>query len=211
MSLTLQDTIGVIPNAFQDDLCDTILQLYETAALEGETYQGFSGRGTNNLNVKNSIDLNLLNYSNTPAIKSLNDKICDMFNTNINKYATSFPDQDKWSGMNNFNSPTVFDVLQVQRYKQGEGHYNAWHHEIMGYRSCKRFFAILVYLNDVEEGGETEFLYAGLKVKPKKGTLVIHPAGFPYVHKGHMPITSDKTILITWLCFDMPARLADAV
>ena len=29
--------------------------------------------------------------------------------------------------------------------------------------------AWMVYLNDVEEGGETEFLYQKLKVKPKKG------------------------------------------
>ena len=28
--------------------------------------------------------------------------------------------------------------------------------------------------NDVEEGGETEFLYQQLKVKPKKGTVVYH-------------------------------------
>ena len=32
----------------------------------------------------------------------------------------------------------------------------------------KRTLAWMVYLNDVEEGGETEFLYQELKLKPSK-------------------------------------------
>ncbi len=68
----------------------------------------------------------------------------------------------------------------------------------------RRIFVFLLYLNNVEEGGETEFLYAGVKTKPKKGTLVIHPAGFPYFHKGNMPISDDKHILISWLSYSPP-------
>ena len=36
-----------------------------------------------------------------------------------------------------------------------------------------RVLAWMVYLNDVEEGGETEFLYQKLRIKPKKNTLLI--------------------------------------
>ena len=37
--------------------------------------------------------------------------------------------------------------------------------------------------------------------KPKAGTLVMHPASWPYIHKGHMPISNDKYIITTWLCY----------
>jgi hypothetical protein len=44
-------------------------------------------------------------------------------------------------------------------------------------------------------------LYTGQKVKPEKGKLLLHPAGFPYVHKGNIPLSNDKSILISWLSF----------
>ena len=103
--------------------------------------------------------------------------------------------------MSNFIEPTTFASLPVQRYTKGTGHYNAWHHEGGTFKMSRRYFALLVYLNDVEEGGETEMLYTGQKIKPEKGKLLVHPAGFPYIHKGNMPLSNDKTILISWLVF----------
>ena len=45
----------------------------------------------------------------------------------------------------------------------------------LGWRAQQRALAWMVYLNDVEEGGETEFLYQQLKIKPSKGRVVIWP------------------------------------
>ena len=57
--------------------------------------------------------------------------------------------------------------------------------------------AWMVYLNDVPEGGETEFLYQKLKVKPKKGTVLIWPGGYTHLHRGNPPM-SDKYIATGW-------------
>ena len=57
--------------------------------------------------------------------------------------------------------------------------------------------AWMVYLNDVEEGGETEFLYQKRKVKPKKGTILIWPGGYTHLHRGNPPM-SDKYIATGW-------------
>ena len=43
-----------------------------------------------------------------------------------------------------------------------------------------RAFVFSMYLNDVEEGGETEFLHFSKRVKPKTGRIVFWPAAFPY-------------------------------
>ena len=37
----------------------------------------------------------------------------------------------------------------------------------------QRTLTCMIYLNDVESGGETEFTKLGLIIKPKKGTIVI--------------------------------------
>ena len=86
------------------------------------------------------------------------------------------------------------------------GGYHVWHYE-NGDRAetYNRELVWMIYLNDMPEGeGETEFLYAGVKTKPKKGTLVIHPAGFPYFHKGNIPISDDKYILVSVLSYNQP-------
>ncbi len=51
----------------------------------------------------------------------------------------------------------------------------------------------MVYLNDVDSGGETEFLYQQLKIKPKRGRVVIWPGSFTHLHIGNHPM-SDKYI-----------------
>ena len=65
--------------------------------------------------------------------------------------------------------------------------------------TAKDKFEIMLYLNDVEEGGVTNFPLQKKSVKPKCGTLVIWPAGFPYLHNGEMPISNNKYIITTWL------------
>ena len=107
------------------------------------------------------------------------------------------------------NRHTFFTVQQFQLYLANEGHFNKFHaDEYVGntlyYRNQKstRLFVFIHYLNDVEEGGETEFLYTDISVKPKKNRCVVFPATWPWVHKGKIPISSDKLILTTWLSWD---------
>jgi len=91
--------------------------------------------------------------------------------------------------------------LKIQKTLPGEG-YHVWHVEHnQGYENEPRAFVYTIYLNDVEEGGETEFLHFSKRVKPKTGRIVIWPAGFPYVHRGNPPILGEKYILTSWLVF----------
>jgi len=56
-------------------------------------------------------------------------------------------------------------------------------------------------LNDVEEGGETEFLYLKKRFKPIRDRLLIFPAGFTHTHRGNPPLSGDKYILTGWVEF----------
>ena len=96
---------------------------------------------------------------------------------------------------NNFN----YTNLKIQKTLPTEG-YHVWHIEHgQGYHNEARAFVFSVYLNDVEEGGETEFLHFSKRVKPKRGRIVIWPAGFPYVHRGNSPLSGEKYILTSWI------------
>ena len=72
---------------------------------------------------------------------------------------------------------------------------------ISSWNNQYRTIAWMVYLNDVEEGGETEFLYQKRKVKPTKGTVVIWPGSYTHVHRGNPPM-STKYIATGWFQLD---------
>jgi hypothetical protein len=65
-----------------------------------------------------------------------------------------------------------------------------------------RIITYLWYLNDVEEGGETDFPDINIKVKPETGKLVLFPATWDFPHCGKMPISSNKYIVTGWLYVD---------
>jgi len=92
-----------------------------------------------------------------------------------------------------------FTTLKIQKTLPTEG-YHVWHVEHgKGFDNEPRAFVFSIYLNDVEEGGETEFLHFSKRVKPKTGRIVIWPAGFPYVHRGNSPLSGEKYILTSWM------------
>jgi len=80
------------------------------------------------------------------------------------------------------------------------GGFFPWHIEHGGGVNSNRVLAWMIYLNDVEDGGDTEFLYQRVKIKPKKGTFVMWPAGLTHPHRGNPPYSNDKYVLTGWVC-----------
>jgi Rps23 Pro-64 3,4-dihydroxylase Tpa1-like proline 4-hydroxylase len=113
----------------------------------------------------------------------------------LDKYIlTYYNDLGELFKLFNINEDSGF---QIQRYTKDVGLYNFhndFHIDGRGFRSLTYLF----YLNDVEEGGETEF-YNGLKIKAERGKLIFFPSSWNYVHKGNMPLSSNKYIITGWV------------
>jgi hypothetical protein len=96
--------------------------------------------------------------------------------------------------------------INAQKYEAQDGGYPYWHSEIYPQQNTTdalhRNLLFMFYLNDVQEGGETEFFYQGAKIKPKAGRMVIAPAGFTHTHRGNVPRSNDKYILTSWVLFN---------
>jgi len=95
--------------------------------------------------------------------------------------------------------------INVQKYLQNSGGYHHWHSEIYPQNSsCETLHRALLfqfYLNDVAEGGETEFFYQHRKVEARTGRLIIAPAGFTHTHKGCVSRSGDKYVATSWILF----------
>jgi len=116
----------------------------------------------------------------------------DIFSFSISKilYDAAKDYCDRWK--------TAFSVMehpQILHYKKGEGHYKE-HADASADNA--RIFSSVLYLNDVEEGGETHFVHFDMSVSPKAGSLIMFPAEYPYSHVALPPTSNDKFVVVTW-------------
>jgi hypothetical protein len=105
-------------------------------------------------------------------------------------------------------------AVQAQKYERGSGNYNYWHCEVFpeagGNEALHRTLLFMFYLNDVAEGGQTEFFYQQRAIQPKAGRMVIAPAYFTHTHRGCTPISGDKYILTSWILLNRAEQLYGA-
>ena len=92
---------------------------------------------------------------------------------------------------------TIADGFNIQHYKPGEGYLN-WHSERSIHLTHQRALTFMTYLNDVEDGGGTEFKYQGLRHNAKKGKTLIWPSDFTHTHRGQKSETEEKYITTGW-------------
>ena len=103
---------------------------------------------------------------------------------------------------------------QIQHYRLGnqfKAHHDYFnaddpgeYDEFIGNQG-QRTWTFMIYLNDVEGGGATEFVKIGKEVRPKQGRAVIwhnlHPDGTPNVmtmHRGTPVKAGEKYIITKW-------------
>ena len=108
---------------------------------------------------------------------------------------------NEYTYLGNFSYVSSLVLLQKTEPTQG---YHLFHAENVNWNLESRTMAWMVYLNDVEEGGETESLYQQLKIKPKRNTGVIWSGGFTHLHRGNPPISGTKYILTGWFASPHP-------
>jgi len=107
------------------------------------------------------------------------------------QYAYNFPI------LNRVSKHAIYE-LKLQKTVPGQG-YHIWHTEHEDKVTRDRLLTFTIYLNDIEEGGETEFLYLKKRFKPTQGTCLIWPSGFTHTHRGNPPLNKDKYIITGWL------------
>ena len=110
-------------------------------------------------------------------------------------------------------APEYGESIQGQRYLPGQEFkpHNDWfypdqpHWKIEKKRGGQRSWTAMIFLNEVEEGGETHFTEVGIKIEPKPGVLLAWnnatPEGVPNtgtMHAGTPVIKGSKYVLTKW-------------
>ena len=225
------DFIGVFPKAIPDQLCDRLIEQVDN---HKGAYQGRTGDGVD-LEKKNSIDLMLdshpeLNDIKNELINHAFARVVEYFTAyplaligavSVNVVADdgsqitltpeNFEQQGKAKAADIVRYLFRSGTINVQKYQQGAGGYPHWHSEQYpqkdNFEALHRVVLYMFYLNDVAEGGETEFFYQNKSISPKKGTMVIAPASFTHSHRGNVPKSENKYIATSWILFNPGSKL----
>ena len=189
--MIFENFVGIMDNVFSPEYCETLIKRFEQVKEQGFTY-------------------NRLESDDNPTLRKDDDSLLPSDSTNMDIFVDhqrEFSEKfwgvvykeysQKYSVLDTFAAHTIF-FNKIQKTSVGGG-YHIWHTEAMTRESANRVLTYIVYLNDVEEGGETELLYLQKRIKPKAGTVIVFPAGFTHTHRGNPPLSGEKYIMTGWV------------
>ena len=103
----------------------------------------------------------------------------------------------------NHHFPPVIDMenIRIKKYTDNGKDVFKNHVDIIRSQgpSSKRFLVFIMYLSDVEEGGETSIPRYNIKCKPKAGRLLMFPPFWTHPHQGEKVIKGTKYQMMTYL------------
>lgn len=143
-------------------------------------------------NVKDSKDSNLSEYPLSYRKRYYEDFLQPL----VDRYKQKYPqvnELERWG---------IGEDGNVQWYPIGGG-FKKWHAEKGSSNPVtqKRVLVYMTYLNDVTDGGETEFYYQNIAIKPKKGLTVIWYPDWTHTHRGVPSPTQEKMIVTGWYSY----------
>jgi hypothetical protein len=175
---------------YLDDLsiCDELIQAHKNSPYK---FQGKCNGNIVDVKIKDSTDCSLSSISDFLYLKYDKElKKCS------NEYMSKYP-------MSNFYAPwKILTTPNIQHYKPKQT-FHEYHTERYNANSVisTRHLVFMTYLNDVFDGGETEFFHQKLKVKPEKGLTLIWPTDWTFTHRGVPSLTEEKYIVTGWFNF----------
>ena len=199
MKSEFKDFIGIFENAIPESICNQFIDKYEGWKKVGLTFNRQDGEGVH----KHHKDDDSFTFVDNYEKNNVNDSFLVSENQigMYGNYPSLFKEcwdayAAKYSVLSDINLQIYYS--KIQKTVPGGG-YHVWHSERVHRVSSFRAFAFAVYLNDVEEGGETEFLYQRMRIKATKGTVVIWPADWTHTHRGNPPFSGVKYLYTGWI------------
>ena len=196
--MKFEDFIYVKDNVLSQSICDEIIIRYEEDERKSPGLVGIVGNDrVVDKTLKTSTDLFITDLEEW---KDIDDMMAKLVSECIQNYLNRC-----FKFFNNLNPrpnpfrSTKFEDRGYNVKSYDPGGFFHWHDDFtLDDKNFPRMVAMLFYLNNVGQGGYTEFIN-GRKVHPSVGRLVMFPATWNYIHRGFPPKKNKKYIISTYL------------
>ena len=129
--------------------------------------------------------------------ESVQQGMLELFQDYIVRYKTDCNIKDK-----QWPQEYGYEAIRMKRYLNNDFDRFDPHVDVLDHHTSRRFLAFFIYVNDVDEGGETKFVnlnkegtYVPLTVNPKRGRLLMFPPMWPWYHAGLKPESGKKYLI----------------
>ena len=195
----IKDFIGIFPNAASKEYCERVVDHFNWI-------QKTRGYGTGSIRnrqehdrisaLQKESDMYFLETEQDLLVMDNNVAILQEYSRITWECHHKF--KEKHGILGDVNKHGISYSVKIQKYKPSQG-YHAWHCDSSTIGNSRRLMVSMLYLNTVEKGGETEFLYQNMRVTPEQGTLVLFPTYWTHPHRGNPPLEGEKYIMDGWL------------
>lgn len=174
-----------------DTLCNEIIAFFEENKNLQKQGSITSGKDTT---IKKTTDITI-----TPNdLQNIKFKCINNYIEELHKCFVDY--QNQWPFLKDKIKSLHIGAFNIQRYFPGD-HFAKIHCERIGIQNIHRMFAWMTYLNDVDDGGVTNFSHYAIKVKPEIGKTLIWPAEWTHAHAGEILNSGKKYIITGWMHF----------
>lgn len=176
-------------NSIDKELCQQIINLFEQSSFKRD---GITHKGLNKL-IKDTTDLH---FSIEPEVfKDIDYILYNELNNNLYKYIQNLNTICYHLDIHQYTD----SGFQIQKYIKNKGNYIYHNDSEINFAEKKyRVLTFMWYLNDVDNGGETEF-FGTYRIKPTCGKFLLFPSTWTFPHQAKIPISSDKYIITGWI------------
>ena len=164
-SFVMDDFIKVYDNVLDNNLCDTLIRLFDVSGYK----EIINNKGTPNFT---QLNINQKHPDNIQQLSILTRSVLELYKKEFSDYTRWYP-------------PRLFlEEFRIKKYHSRSHDRFDIHVDVEDHASARRYLAFLYYLNDDFTGGETEFPHHNKKIVPKKGSVMVFPPTWQYPHAG---------------------------
>jgi hypothetical protein len=186
-------------------VCDALIRCFERCRELDCVRRGRLGMHKVRLDMKDSYDLALDNVP--PMVREEYGQVLDAYFSVLGEFALDYMDTFPHLKTHT-RSCSINESPNIQHYPPNGGFFEE-HFESAGPSVAKRVLTFQTYLNDIQEGGGTRFVYQDYTASPARGKTLLWPAGYTHVHCGQVAPREDKYIITGWWSYDEPAGRDD--
>ena len=184
----MDNYIKVYDNVIDEESCNKFIEMFEDSHHRQTVHEE---------DVDKRISFTQIIMVNHEEWESVQNGMLELFQDYIKQYKVDCKVYDKM-----WPETYGYEAIRMKRYLANDYDRFDPHVDILDHHTSRRFLAFFIYVNDVDEGGETEFLnlykpgtYIPYRIEPKRGRLLMFPPTWQYYHAGLKPISGLKYLI----------------
>ena len=185
----MDNLVRVYDEIIDEESCKMLIKKFENSS---DNYEE-----VNHIDGEEVISFKQINLHDHKGWNSIENGMLEVFQDYIMRYKI-----DNSIRLKQWPEEYGYEAIRMKRYLNNDSDRFDPHVDVLDHHTSRRFLAFFIYVNDVDEGGETKFLnfykpgtYIPFTVTPKQGRLLMFPPMWPWYHAGLKPESGNKYLI----------------